>query len=163
MDTGLFKRSFQNSALFLIVLTAAWGQPWNLLAQASRRATDVTYSQISPDDMREWLTYLASDQLQGRQVFTEGYGLAAQYIAGRLEDWGVKPIGPDGTYLQPVRLRGYRVTRNSSVTLEANGQSRTFKHGDHVTFVANAGGKQIIDLQRRRAHRIRPAERLSGT
>jgi hypothetical protein len=27
---------------------------------------------ISQDDLRTWLTYIASDELQGRQVYTEG-------------------------------------------------------------------------------------------
>src|SRR5262245_2802238 len=36
---------------------------------------------ISQDDLRTWLTYIASDELQGRQVYTEGIGLAAAYIA----------------------------------------------------------------------------------
>ena len=30
------------------------------------------------------------------------------------------------------------------MTVEVNGQSRTFKHGDHVTFPANSGGKQTL-------------------
>ena len=38
--------------------------------------------------MKEWLTYLASDQLQGRQIFTEGFGLAAQYVADHLKAMG---------------------------------------------------------------------------
>ncbi len=57
----------------------------------------------------------------------------------------MKPAGDDGTYFENVKLRGYRVTRNSSVTVTAtNGQSRTFKHGDHVTFPANSGGRQTL-------------------
>ena len=36
------------------------------------------------------------------------------------------------------------MTRNSSVTVDVNGQSKTFKHGDHVTFAANSGGKQTL-------------------
>ena len=43
-----------------------------------------------------------------------------------------------------VKLKGYRVTRNSSVTVDVNGQSKTFKHGDHVTFGIQAGGKQTL-------------------
>ena len=94
--------------------------------------------------MREWLGYLASDELQGRQTFTEGYGLAASYVAGLLKQWGVKPLGDGGTYFEGVRIRGYKVTRNSSVTVTANGASRTFKHGDHVTFPVGPGGKQTL-------------------
>ena len=58
------------------------------LAQV-RKPTGV--SAITPADMKEWLSYIASDQLQGRQVYTEGLGLAASYIADHLKAWGVKP------------------------------------------------------------------------
>src|SRR6187455_883187 len=129
----------------IIFATASWGDITTLLAQsAPRPVTDVRFAPIRADEMKEWLTYLASDDLQGRQVFTEGYGLAAQYVAERLRSWDVKPLGEPNSYLQPVRVRGYKATRNSSVTVEANGQTRTFKHSDHVTFPANAGGRQTL-------------------
>ena len=144
MQKSFFRRSIRYAALAIGILAAAGAQQWKLAAQAPLPASGVKYSQIKPEDMKEWLTYLSSDQLLGRQIFTEGYGLAAQYIADHLKEWGVKPLGADGTYLQPVKLRSYRVTRNSSVTLESDGQSKTFKHGDHVTFGVNAGGKQTL-------------------
>src|SRR5262245_7999870 len=83
-----------------VFLAAVWGQPWRLLAQAPAPATGVRYAQVAESDLREWLTYLASDELQGRQVFTEGYGRATQYIAERLKGFGVKPLGDNGTYFQ---------------------------------------------------------------
>jgi len=139
----------RNAAIVFALAAAAWAQPWRLFAQnalpaAPQPATGIKYAAINPDEMKEWLTYLASDQLLGRQIFTEGYGLAAQYVADHLRQWGVKPLGPDGTYFQPVKLKGYRVTRNSTVTVEVNGQVKTFKHGDHVTFPVNGGGKQTL-------------------
>ncbi len=51
---------------------------------------------ISQTDLKEWLTYLSSDEMQGRQVFTEGYGAAAEFVAGQLRQFGVKPIGEHG-------------------------------------------------------------------
>jgi hypothetical protein len=42
---------------------------------------------IAQDDLRTWLTYIASDELQGRLVYTEGIGLAAAYIADHLKEW----------------------------------------------------------------------------
>lgn len=113
-------------------------------AQAPLPASNVPYSQVKEEDMREWLGYLASDELLGRQVFTEGYGLAAQYVAAQLKSFGVEPIGGGGSYMQPVKLKGYRAARNTSVTVEANGQSRTFKHGDHVSFPPNIGAPQTL-------------------
>ena len=143
------RESNRNAAMVFVLLVTAWIQPWRLLAQntpptAPQPATGIKYSAINPDEMKEWLTYLASDQLQGRQIFTEGFGLAAQYVADHLRQWGVKPLASDGTYFQPVKLKGYRVTRNSTVTVEVNGQAKTFRHGDHVTFPVNGGGSQSL-------------------
>jgi hypothetical protein len=99
---------------------------------------------ISQDDLRTWLTYIASDELQGRLVYTEGIGLAAAYIADHLKEWGVKPGGDHGTYFQEVRVLGVRTKSNSSVTVTVNGQSRTFKDGEGVTFPRNQGTKQTV-------------------
>jgi len=111
------------------------------LAQV-RKPTGV--SAITPADLKEWLSYLASDQLQGRQVYTEGLGLAGAYIAYHLKDWGLKSGGDDGSYFQVVKVLGVNVKRNSSVTVTVNGQTKTFKDGEGVTFPANAGGKQTM-------------------
>ncbi len=99
---------------------------------------------ITPAELKEWLSYIASDQLQGRQVYTEGLGLAAAYIADHLKEWGVKPGGDDGSYFQAVKVLGVNVKRNSSVTVTVNGQTKTFKDGEGVTFPASAGGKQTV-------------------
>jgi len=99
---------------------------------------------IAQDDLRTWLTYIASDELQGRLVYTEGIGLAAAYIADHLKEWGVKPGGDHGTYFQEVRVLGVRTKSNSSVTVTVNGQSRTFKDGEGVTFPRNQGTKQTV-------------------
>jgi hypothetical protein len=107
-----------------------------------RKPTGV--SAITQADLKEWLTYIASDQLQGRQVYTEGLGLAASYIAEHLKAWGVKPGGDDGSYFQVVKVLGVNTKRNSTVTVTVNGQSKTFKDGEGVTFPANQGGKQTI-------------------
>ena len=99
---------------------------------------------IQPEPLKEWLTYIASDELQGRATFTEGLGLAAGYISSRLAQWGVKPGGDNGTYLQVVRVLGVRSTSRASVTVEVNGQSRTFADGEGITFPRNMGGTQVV-------------------
>lgn len=100
--------------------------------------------QFSPDEMKAWLTYIASDSLQGRQLFTEGLGLAGAYIAEHLKSWGVTPVGDAGSYFQTVKILGMRVRSNSSITVTAHGETRTFKDGEGVTFPRNQGGKQTI-------------------
>ena len=114
------------------------------LAQASKPAGSGGAQSITPAEEKEFLSYIASDELQGRQIFTEGLGLAGAYIADHLKEWGLKPGGDDGTYFQTVKVLGVSVKRNSSVTVTVNGQTKTFKDGEGVTFPANAGGKQTV-------------------
>src|SRR4051812_11778997 len=99
---------------------------------------------IEPSELKEWLSYIASDELQGRQIYTEGLGLAAGYITQRLAEWGVKPVGEEGSYFQTVKVVGVRTTSNATLTLDVNGQKRTFKDGEGITFPRNMGGKQTI-------------------
>ena len=113
-------------------------------AQAPAPATGVRFAQISESDARVWLTYLSSDLLQGRRVFTEGYGMAASYIAEQARQLGLKPLGDAGSYFQVVKQNRYQVTRSASMTIDVNGVSRTFKHGDHVIFPLESGGKQTL-------------------
>src|SRR5436190_1053707 len=103
-------------------------------------------SSITPESLRVWLTYLSSDQLEGRATFSEGLGLAGAYIAEQLKEAGVKPGGGQGTYFQRVEVLGIRSTNHSTVTVEVNGQQRTFKDGEGVTFPRNVGGKRTLTL-----------------
>jgi hypothetical protein len=101
---------------------------------------------MTEQEARTWLGYLASDTLQGREVFTEGYGMAASYVAGHLAAWGVRPMGDAGTFFQTVRQRSYKVTRRSSVTIAVQGRSETFRHGEHVTFPLESGGSRTLSF-----------------
>ena len=114
------------------------------VALGAQPASKGGINSIQPEPLKEWLGYIASDELQGRQIYTEGLGLAAAYIADHLKEWGVKPAGEDGTYFQTVKVVGVRTTSHASVTVEVNGQSRTFKDGEGVVFAKNMGGKQTI-------------------
>src|SRR5262245_66020963 len=123
--------------------TAAAG----LLALFTAAALFAQQPARSPDLLREWLNYIASDDLQGRATFSEGLGLAGAYIADQLKDAAVKPGGDHGTYFQRVPVLGVRAVNRSSVTVDVNGMTRTFQTGNGVTFRANVGGKQTLTLK----------------
>ena len=99
---------------------------------------------IKTDEMREWLTYLSSDELEGRSTFSEGLGLAAAYIAAQMKTWGVRPGGDGGSYFQRVRVLGVKSNNHSTITVSTRGQTRTFKNGDGVIFARNVGAKRIF-------------------
>ncbi len=103
---------------------------------------------IRSQDLREWLTYVASDELQGRAVFSAGFGLAAAYISDHLRAWSMKPAGDPGQYLQTVRVLGVKTTSHTTVTVSVNGESKEFADGSGVTFPKNMGGKQRLVLDR---------------
>jgi hypothetical protein len=97
-------------------------------------------------DLKEWLSYIASDDLQGRAVFSSGLGLAASYLEARLREWGVRPAGDNGSFLQTVKVLGVKAVRHSTVTVSVAGEHRTFADGDAVRFRRNTGGKQTLTL-----------------
>ena len=103
---------------------------------------------ITPTDLREWLTYLASDELEGRAVYTEGLGLAAGYVQTHLQSWGLSPRGDSGGFLQTVRVRSVKTTSRSSVTVQVGKESRTFKEGDGITFPRFIGAKRSFTTTR---------------
>src|SRR5262245_19445919 len=103
---------------------------------------------INPEDLKQWLTYIASDELQGRDTYSAGLGLAAGYIQERLRAWDVKAAGDHDSYLQTVRVLGVKATSRSSVTVKVGNETRTFKHGEGVTFPRNAGSKRTFTVDR---------------
>ncbi len=75
-----------------LVLIGRW--PWGAAKKTSKRA------------VRKDVTYLASDECEGRGVETEGIQKAAAYIAAEFAEAGLKPGGVGGTYFQPFDIQG---------------------------------------------------------
>jgi Zn-dependent M28 family amino/carboxypeptidase len=73
--------------------------------------------EISADRIKAGVAYLASDRMEGRAPGTRGEFLATEYIAGEFKKAGLKPLGKNGTYLQPVPL--VRVVTSPKSTLRA--------------------------------------------
>src|SRR5688572_32035150 len=111
-----------NRCVGAILLAIICAMTWSVEAQNQPTGA----ANLSPDSLRTWLTYLSSDELEGRATFSEGLGLAAAYIAQQLKEAGVRPGGDNGSYFQRVSVLGVNSTNRSSVTVEVNGQSRTF-------------------------------------
>lgn len=103
---------------------------------------------IKSQDLKEWLSYIASDDLQGRAVYTTGIGLAAAYIEDHARAWGARPAGDKGHYLQTVRVLGVKATSHASVTVDVDGESKTFADGEGISLPKNMGGKQRLTVDR---------------
>jgi hypothetical protein len=109
-------------------------------------AQNVPTSILSTDTMRTWLTYISSDDLEGRGTFSEGLALAASYIGDQLREGGVAPGGDHGSYFQRVPVLGVRNLDRSTLTVEVKGQTRTFREGEGVTFQKFVGGARTFTV-----------------
>ncbi len=82
------------------------------------------------DDGSRWwkhLEYLASDELAGRKTGSDGYMKAAQYVAGKFEEAGLKPGGTNG-YLQPIEFESRKLDpARSSVEIVRKGGVQPIK------------------------------------
>jgi Zn-dependent M28 family amino/carboxypeptidase len=103
-------------------------------ASASRSGAE----QITAEQMRAYLTFIASDEMEGRDTPSRGLDLTAKFIAMNLSRWGFKPAGDDGTFFQKIALRREKVDMSQS-RVEINGQQ--FKPGDD--FIAFAPGGNV--------------------
>ncbi|MEZ4948005.1 MAG: M20/M25/M40 family metallo-hydrolase [Saprospiraceae bacterium] len=74
-------------------------------------------------DVKVDVVYLSSNLLEGRSTGTPGEQMAAEYIAKRFKDLGLKPMGTDGKYFQYF---DFNYKNNPHV--ENNGEKRTGKN-----------------------------------
>ena len=93
-------------------------------------ATSIGYGNadaISEEELKIYLYFLASDQMEGRNLPSRGYDTAALYIASHLAEWGLRPggsttntNGPLQRYFMPIELASRQVlTAESKASITA--------------------------------------------
>jgi hypothetical protein len=82
---------------------------------------------ITAAQLRNYLEFIASDELEGRDTPSRGLDIAAMYIADHLKAWGIKPGGDGGSYFQKFPLRRQKIDP-SGTRLSLNNQ--TFVYGE---------------------------------
>jgi len=76
---------------------------------------------ITAEQLKDYLYYVASDEMEGRDTPSRGLDLTAKFIALNLKRWGFKPAGDDGTFFQKFMLN-IRSTDAAKTQLEIGGQ-----------------------------------------
>ena len=119
-------------------------------AQSPHDATGVPgrvargFHAIRPDSLRADLTFLASDDLQGRMSLETGDAVAIEWVAAALKKAGLKPAFGD-SYTQAVPVIEYGADpAQSSVTLRRGGTDHTFAWTD-----ISGGFKRPVDISGR--------------
>lgn len=80
-------------ALVLLVNVSAFQDKKDNTKQDESKTLDDAIKAIKSDNMKKYLEYLASDELEGRLAGQDGNNKAAKWIAEKVEKWGFKPIG----------------------------------------------------------------------
>ncbi len=96
---------------------------------------------ISANQIRDYLTFIASDEMEGRDTPSRGLDVTAKFLAVNLSRWGLKPAGDDGTFFQHIELRRNRAD-SGQTKVEYGG--RTLTTG---TDYLPAGGSGTVNAQ----------------
>lgn len=91
---------------------------------------------ITAEQLKNYLEFIASDEMEGRDTPSRGLDISAMYIASHLKSWGIKPAGDNGTYFQKFPLKRSRIDANNT-NLSVNNQSFTFGE-DFLSTYTNA-------------------------
>jgi len=77
------------------------------------------------------LEFLADDLLRGRQPGTDGYNIAAAYVASQFRQLGLQPAGENGGFYQPVPLRSaLQLAGSARLAVLRDGASHPLKFVD---------------------------------
>jgi hypothetical protein len=80
---------------------------------------------IAAAQLRNYLSFIASDEMEGRDTPSRGLDTTARFLAMNLGRWGFKPAGDDGTFFQRIVLRR-DVLDGAHSSAEINGQKFSF-------------------------------------
>jgi aminopeptidase YwaD len=109
-------------ALFKMLLPAsAFVISFSVFSGASVFNDGPGSNEITKSEILEHITYLASDELQGRFPGTEGDLLTQKYISEEFSKYKLKPAGDNG-YVQPFEMYTHvQLSGNNTLSINVNG------------------------------------------
>src|SRR6476646_365741 len=102
---------------------AAFGLAAGLAAQTS--PTERIAAQLTANDLKADVSFLASDALEGRGTPSRGQEVAAEFIAAQFRRAGLEPAGDDGYFQTAPFLQPTPNTDGLQLTLEIGGKTVT--------------------------------------
>jgi hypothetical protein len=126
--------------MFLVPMLLAALAPVTIAQNATAQNTQTANiarqkaESINETDLRNYLTFIASDALMGRDTPSQGLDTAAEFIAFNLRRFGAKPMGDNGTFFQKIALTRTNVVADKCVFTIGE---KTQKFGDDFV----AGGR----------------------
>ena len=90
---------------------------------SEKRSLEPALNSIVADDMKNYISVLASDDFEGRAPSTPGETKTINYLAEQFEKIGLKPAN-NGSYFQEVSL--VKITADPSMKLKITGDKQNF-------------------------------------
>ncbi|MBI9068439.1 MAG: M28 family peptidase [Salinivirgaceae bacterium] len=127
--------------IFSAICALAFGQAPKESAIQAMNTIDYNYFQ-------KHLTFLASDELKGRDTGSEGYALAAEYVTDEFKTNGLLPFGDNQTYYQHVGF-AERIIDKKSVVFKSSLNDKTVKavYGKNITLLSSQKYANVNDTQ----------------
>ncbi|HXY78949.1 MAG TPA: M28 family metallopeptidase [Candidatus Acidoferrales bacterium] len=102
---------------------------------------------ISPERIRWHVRFLSHDLLEGRGTGQRGGDIAAEYMATQFAEYGLKPAGDHGTYMQKVPLVGITTLPETQFSLvPRQGETMNLKQlDDYVAYDQTQQPQSDID------------------
>ena len=79
---------------------------------------------VAADQLRAYLTFIASDEMEGRDTPSRGLDTTAKFLALNLARWGFKPAGDADSFFQRIDLQRNRADTGQT-KIELNGRTLT--------------------------------------
>src|ERR1044071_392440 len=104
-------RQLKNFALILLI--SSFALPMTLAQRSATpnvKATPASLAAqrgadtITAAQLKDYLSFIASDEMEGRDTPSRGLDTTAKFLAMNLSRWGFKPAGDDGSYFQKIAL-----------------------------------------------------------
>ncbi len=121
----------RKALLVLLLATAA-------AAQQHPRSLHPRDADIHDADTKAWwhtTEALSGDDMEGRDTGSAAYQRAADYVAARFKNAGLKPAGDNGTYIQQVPMHEVAVDKASFTIVRNDGTKLPIEFLQQITIV----------------------------
>jgi Zn-dependent M28 family amino/carboxypeptidase len=127
------KRTFFAFLALIALVGQSLAQTAIKISPLERKVAD----SVTAEQLHQYLNFIASDEMEGRDTPSRGLNTVAKFIALNLTKWGFKPAGEDGTFFQHIAL--HRDVIDPSASFAEFGGQR-YAYGEDVIKVGSQGG-----------------------
>ena len=113
-----------NQTIVLLILIIALFIPFNLPAQDIPKEG---LHSITPGEMKAHVTFLASDEMKGRNTPSPELDSCAAYIAEEFASYGLKPVDNKNCYFQHFNLLRARLAEPNKISLTNSSGDTTYR------------------------------------